>query len=287
MDFLNRKLIAVLEGMRKEIISLRESIDASRDQQERYNQQQQAQRELPQPSIRVDAEIHEKPDPAGKKKPSSERQLTVQRVIAVGTWCAFIAAAIYAGYARSQLRTMDATYWQVEQQTRILQQQLSGTQGAVLNIEAGMQEYGFIVDIKNLRPVSAKHVNGTVEISRITLPGMKVVGSPRQIAFSVPVLSTANEFNQTYPVPIEWTEEKWEKVSPPYSFMIKVDFSYDDGFGNPISNHFCQAQIPIITIRNINGAMVKTGGLYPCDDFVNSIKRWISLKRDEANGIYH
>lgn len=98
MDFLFKKIILALRD-------LRESIDASRDQQERHHQQQQTERELPKPPIRVEAETHEREDPSGKQKPTSKRQLTVQWVIGAGTWATFAAAAIYAGLTWGMWKT--------------------------------------------------------------------------------------------------------------------------------------------------------------------------------------
>lgn len=46
------------------------------------------------------------------------QNLAVQSALAVGTWLAFLAAAIYAGISNSQLKEMDATYSEIQQQTK-------------------------------------------------------------------------------------------------------------------------------------------------------------------------
>ena len=58
----------------------------------------------------------------------------VQVTLAVGTWLAFIAAAIYAGIAARQASIMNQTYGQIQKQTMLMRQQMVGTQAATLVI---------------------------------------------------------------------------------------------------------------------------------------------------------
>jgi hypothetical protein len=91
MDFLNKKIIAAIHELRDEVTALRKSIDFKSNQDERHYQEENDRRKLQQAPIRVEAEVHEKPDPAGKKKPSSAGQITVQWVTAIATIAASIA----------------------------------------------------------------------------------------------------------------------------------------------------------------------------------------------------
>ena len=105
MDFSREQLSAVLRSLHVTLMQLRDSINSLRNQQEKQNKQQW---ELPRSPIKVEAAIYEKENAPGKKKSTSERQVTVQWVIAGGTWFAFIAAVFYAGVAAYQLKAYKA-----------------------------------------------------------------------------------------------------------------------------------------------------------------------------------
>jgi hypothetical protein len=143
MDILGKRL-------RDEIVALRKSIDAIRDQQERYHQEQQAQRELPHPLIGVKAEIHEEPDAERESNSYRKKTLRVQWITAFATSAAFIAAAIYAGVASQQLRQMrhanelakqanEQTLKIANRQYEFGQKQLIYTQAAQIDIQLNFQ----------------------------------------------------------------------------------------------------------------------------------------------------
>jgi hypothetical protein len=104
MDFLNKKFIAAIDQLQEEITFLRQSINASREQQQRQFEQEHAEGALPSPPIRVEAETHERPD--AERRAERNSSLRAQWITAVATIAAFIAAAVYAGIAASQLGRM-------------------------------------------------------------------------------------------------------------------------------------------------------------------------------------
>jgi hypothetical protein len=276
--------------LREEVWALKNTIQSVHDQNEARHKQHEAERALSKSVVEIDAEKHEKPTPERDGQANNNFDRGIQLALAIGTWLAFGAAAYYACIASGQLRTMNETYGQVEKQTRVLQQQLSGTQGAVLRLETEMLWDGFHIVITNLRPVSAQHINGKIEITRISLPGLNPIGTPRDIAIDIPVVpsDSTGQFNKTYSIPFGWREKRWEKAeSPPVTFTVAVDFSYEDGFTNVVKSRSCDAWMPVFAIRNKKGGTVNGGGFYPCDDFANAIRQRASLMADAAKGIYH
>ena len=114
IDHLQQQFIAVTNRLKNELVALRQSVDAFRNQQERHYQQEQTQKELPQASLRVEAETHEAPCAEIKTTAYQKKQFWVQLVTAIATSLAFLAAAIYAGIAEKQLREMVFARSQVE-----------------------------------------------------------------------------------------------------------------------------------------------------------------------------
>jgi hypothetical protein len=106
MDFLTQQFIASVKRLRAQLLTLENRIQSIHDQNERHHQQQQAQQSLPQPVLKVDAEIHEKPDPERDKKSGKKFNNGVQLALAIGTWLAFFAAGVYGYVAIRQWREM-------------------------------------------------------------------------------------------------------------------------------------------------------------------------------------
>jgi hypothetical protein len=102
MDFLNKKFIAALDRLREEVASLQKSIDSIRD--EYKTQHEDDRNQLPR-SVIVQAEL-QVPEAIerdhGRRDERTHRQ---QTWLTVGTWLAFVAAAVYAGIATLQFRT--------------------------------------------------------------------------------------------------------------------------------------------------------------------------------------
>jgi len=97
------------------MLSLKKTIQTIHDQNERHYQEQQTHHSLPQPVLKVEAEIHEKPDPQRKKESQAKFNNGTQLALAIGTWLAFIAASGYGYVAIRQWREMISARHQAEQ----------------------------------------------------------------------------------------------------------------------------------------------------------------------------
>ena len=98
-----KKVLAELRSFGATLLGIQERLSSIRDQQDAANQRQMQERQRP-PILQ---EILEIPEPARReKRASDERQYCVQVWLTIGTWLAFVAAAIYAAIAASQLGQM-------------------------------------------------------------------------------------------------------------------------------------------------------------------------------------
>lgn len=105
MDYVSRQFIELANRLRKVLADLRDALQKQTktigDHYERDNQTQNTQ-----PQIQVFAELHTPEDVERRHSANDDRQYRLQLLLTVGTWLAFIAAAIYAGIATRQLHEM-------------------------------------------------------------------------------------------------------------------------------------------------------------------------------------
>jgi hypothetical protein len=97
---LTKKLQKGLTSFHRDLEKYRESIDK---QVKRQTENQQTQNRLLEPPFRVNAETRETEASQTQNRSRHNRNLGVQILLTVGTWGAFIAAAVYAGIASRQL----------------------------------------------------------------------------------------------------------------------------------------------------------------------------------------
>jgi hypothetical protein len=98
-----KKLLVELRALSTALIEVQKQVSSLRDQQEAANRDQQAQRQDPQI---LNAELQIPEDVKREKRASDVRQYSLQILLVIGTWLAFLAAAVYAGIANSQLQQM-------------------------------------------------------------------------------------------------------------------------------------------------------------------------------------
>lgn len=152
MDFLNKKIIAAIDHLREVILSLRESIDSSRDQQQRQREQEHAERMVPRPLLRVEAETHERPDAEIEQRSYRDSSLRAQWITAFATTAAFIAAGFYAGIAARQLRTSNQQISQMIESNKINREGLESVQRAFVTFLFNINPQG-VVDSKTNKVV--------------------------------------------------------------------------------------------------------------------------------------
>src|ERR1041384_3174101 len=135
-----------------EIAALRKAIETTLAELERKEQQQadaeEVKRESPPLTVPIDIvnkeEIWGTESERSQKDRQSNRQfwiqVVIQGILTLATIGAFIAAVVYAGIAAKQHDVMDKTLTEVQKQTKILHQQMVGTQAAALRVAIGFDE---------------------------------------------------------------------------------------------------------------------------------------------------
>ena len=258
MDILTQRLIV----FRKKIIAeLRRLSDAIQQQEHATREATQAHEQKHGPSPEVRAVLHA-PQGIETRKSTGDAQadqrhhhqiLLVQWVLCFATIGAFGSAAYYAHYARKQWHTMNDTYGQIKtqaeqitNQTKLLRQQLSGTEGAVIRLSQGSP--GIYSDgeiwwhIVNIGRVPATNVVIYATTSDLDVGSGKMIsrGPPlRKVFPTVPHTENPNEVASGGPGEIAWYDVpvftvpsvRWDAFSETrLALALKGTVSYNNGF---------------------------------------------------------
>ncbi len=273
MDFLNKRL-------RDEIIALRKSIDAIRDEYKTQNEDRR--KETPQPVV-VQAEL-QVPEAAERDHAARDDRAHRQQILlTVGTWLAFCAAARYAGLAacqlhtfNQQLKTMNNTYAQVQTQTGLMQHQIVGTMAAVVGVYVEIdprKTNEVMFNLTNSGHVISEKVETQFQIFHTTKDGTQQLSKPKNYSATIP---------QLIPGPgISWQRD-FQLGSEPsryYSnagdtFTIKGTLHFDNGFGTKVEQPYCFTYIgKYKTARPPLDAVVTEGDAFlSCEDFKSTIE---------------
>jgi hypothetical protein len=182
MDIFNKRL-------RDEVIALRKSIDAIRD--EYKSQHENKNQQTPQPVV-VQAEL-QIPEATERDHGTRDDRAHRQQVwLTVGTWLAFIAAAIYAGIAARQLHQMRRTNElaaQANEQTLKIanrqfefgKEQLNFMQAADVRVSGGVGVFAIpgdnvTIDVVNFGHEPATKITITLEITKRYTKGERILG---------------------------------------------------------------------------------------------------------------
>jgi len=188
-----------------------------------------------------------------------------------------LAAVIYyACVARGQLSSMEKAYGeiqtqtgQIQQQTKLMRQQLVGSQAAVLTFQPlGFNSpHDLSLSISNDGHINALDVHIYVTATKESISG-HVLDTPKHYSTVVPVVKAAAAWSGLWNLP--WTfrqigeSGKWPVGWPGNeTFEFKGTVVYDNGFGDIITVSLCQKWLPnfsIITINPLNRGKGSSGG---------------------------
>jgi hypothetical protein len=231
-------------------------------------------------------------DEQAKNTSLQRRNFEVQVWLAIATTLAFGAAAIYAYIAHrqsvisnGQLTTLQDTLGEFQKQTRLMKQQLVGTQGATLNLTLGFAGNGQLnVGLENMGVVTATHVHFKLDITPQTIADLRTTGTP--ISFEptdIAPIKGKDAWVHTFLLP--WhphqltIKKEWPADWPGKdTFELRGKFSYQNGFGDEVSEEFCKKWFPEFTITT-KAQSSGGGGLYPCDEFRAVIRSVLEQER--------
>ena len=263
-----------LEGLHN---SLNEGMRTQNAAEIRYEQDRQVQ------PVWLDSILAKYHQPENDRKTESRQQYSAQNSARWAAWCtfvatvlAFVAAAVYAWYAKGQLDQMrtatqnsTATLTQLQNQTTLMRQQLVGTLSAIVDFDEAVikKDYSsFTLSISNRGHITTAVVEVRCEIQHTTIDGSKQVSKSRSCSFVIPQLEPAPYvFTRTFKLDSE-ASQYLETQSD--TFTIKGDIRYDNGVGDKFTKPFCVSYVGSYRTFDARGGLVAGGPqFFDCEWF--------------------
>lgn len=234
MDFWNKRL-------RDEIIALRKSVDAICDE---YKTQQENNRNQAPPSVVINSELQVPEATERDHRRRDDRAHRQQIWLTVGTWLAFGAAAIYAGYAArqvGQMRCANKLAEEANKQTKEIadrqftasQQQLEYTQAAKLVYQpsfsvGGLQSNGGGGQMFGLRFTNIGHESATGILYDLTISEISTRDGTAKV-----ILTKKGERHQ-FIAPVSETNSSPETSS--FFWSLDIPFQLSNGAAARFNN---------------------------------------------------
>jgi|ERR1035437_866492 hypothetical protein len=271
MDYVTRQFINLAKKLHRDLRKALQKQTAAISQAAKAARENK-QDPLPVP-LPVVAEL-QIPEADKREQRCQHRQSHALQIwLTVGTWLAFIAAAVYASIAAFQWRTMNKTYIEIRKQTAaaectagaaqtqasLMMEQLKGTMAAVLRFDVSIDQsnpFRLALYINRLNPagsgVIAHRVTTKLVVKILALPSQKQIGGPYTFTEGPEDLRpvTPDEERQgegqilkKYAIP-GFNEQTWNEMRRLEKTM-RVDkyFSYENGFGDTIARTRCQSYL--------------------------------------------
>jgi hypothetical protein len=276
---MNERDFRLVRGIRDSLSSIQDEIRSIRNKQERDDEH--CEPPAPSPVISAELQIPERIE--GAKQPKSNRDYQLQVWLTVGTWLAFIAAAIYACIAYRQKQTMDATYISISDQTKMIRQQLAGSMAATLTINVAPSAFGDLtIFIENTGKVAAKKVHADIRVIRIKMFSTTEAGKPVSFVIDRDVMPPVDQLNRapahTFTLDPAWLEQDWNKfINSNSATSVIINATYIDGFDNSRREHVCRNWMGTFATKTMSG-----GGFFSCDEFDGTLRHVIQRLKTEG-----
>lgn len=267
--------LRLLRSIRDALHSLQQTVESIRARQERDNQTKTVDPSwlLPVLTAYQQSEVN--------RATSDNRQYRVQNSIRWATWCAFIAAAIYAAIAGGQM-------FYIYKQTQLLNRQLIATQAALLEMTITFNEASgeLTGNINNGGPSTATGVTLTLDASERKLSDGSLLGDPVKASTPLQAIKSGKGYGKVWQLPFHATEiersqgGKWPPNWPgERTFVFKTDIVYQNGFGQTAHTTICRQWLPGFAIKGKSRDMAG-GGLYDCGEIESFIKSTQAIERE-------
>jgi hypothetical protein len=252
--------LRLLRDVRDNLGSIREDLHAIRKEQEAQRQHDNIP--TPPPVLRSELEIPERAERANQA--NSNREYRIQKWLTVGTWLAFIAAAIYAGVAESTRRAMVETLVEVRKQTTAAQQSATAATDAATTAQKTLR----ITTQADVSIESFMLTNAPIEVGKTVLLEVTLRNSGKLAAkgFTLDAISelrnsnpsTVKKEGQRHSGPMDIPEGTRRVLldagrftslgsdlglPPKQSLYVYGRFSYNDGYASRTET-FCALYLP-------------------------------------------
>jgi hypothetical protein len=231
------------------------------------------------------------------------QNLTVQRVLTLGTWLAFVAAAVYAGFAyrtmleaEKQTTAAQCTARAAQEQAELMRQQLEGTMAADIDLTNFTLSDAFKLRLTatNSGQVAAQDVHISVDASQRRIDDDSIIGPIFHFEPSVPkTIKGGRGDGWNWDLPWRLTDYERDQGNSFASdwpgkrtFEIRATATFKDGFEDKtITRSVCKRWLPSYMITwKIDPNTAGGGAAFDCSDFRNQIKLILGQEKAAKNG---
>lgn len=227
----------------------------------------------------VKGELQEPAAIRAEKGASDRRNRTIQLWLTVGTWLAFLAAAIYAGLALRQWKTMEKTYGEMQKQTGLIKQQLEQTQGAIAmaTVDVIVAQNGAVeVILNNVGQAKASNLHAEVHITRRALSDGHIIGPTIEKTIDDPTLppfrrmgDVLSSFPHRFAIPLSLSVEDLRELGQlRMTIQSEVQLKYFDGFDDQRGTVCYSYLAPFVKGMNPPNVLYRS---IPCENLTTEI----------------
>jgi hypothetical protein len=203
------------------------------------------------------------------------------KLMIVATIVIALATVVNVVVSVKQWSAMRGQLAEMGRQGDLMRQQLVGSQATVLKFTKDFNLEGFGVEFTNVRDVAATGTHIIVRMTPVSLPEGLPFGSSVINEATAPRIVKDKPFGRGWPYP--WPQQEFRGNDWPGKRTVRVEgeYSYDDGFGNKVSESFCTVRLPRRNIvTKAENAFV--GGPSECEGIESTIRAvWERMKEAE------
>jgi hypothetical protein len=132
----------------------------------------------------------------------------------------------------------------VDQQAKLMRQQMVATFGAVIHSSANINPIGHLtVHFSNIKQATAKNLEATIKITRVMAPSLTPIDAPIIETLREPhVVGESGGVGFSRDLDPSWLplttgrQDNWaEFLANPQTVRVDVSFTYDNGFGDQVT----------------------------------------------------
>lgn len=216
-----------------------------------------------------------------KRSAQDTKNYKVQLSLAIGTWCAFIAAIVLAWIAWGQWTEMRETTQEIVNATKAMREQNElilkqlKSQSARLTCRPGFGDDEVLWECQNDGHIQATSVRGSLTVTRKYLPSEKLINSAT-VKFDVSKIAPlkAEVVARTYLAGLAQAGPDLHYTRQTLRF--EGEFSYNDGFEERGPESFCVSWLTYSMTPES-----RTSGWFPCE-LIQPRLRWLEQRKAQA-----
>jgi hypothetical protein len=241
---MNERELRLMRSLRDRLQNIEQEIRSIRDSQERQEHQRDIQ------PVWINPILAKHNEAEANSATYHKKNYSVQNSLRWATWCAFVAAAVYAGIAALQKNTMDKTLTESRHITELTKKSLRAVSAGIVASGVGFTQGAGVVNVtfQNVGKGNVWNLRGSYKIIRESIPAERLIWTSETQTVTHRIL-IPNQGPNNFTILPSYAKSDLDKFTK-FAEGVKVsgEFSYNDGFEDIGSEQFCWIAINANTI---------------------------------------